>query len=122
MSIDSLKISTSETKEVFMKKIILIFAFSMGLSLSYGQEYKVVCKKLSGCPVINGTCPTCEIVQNGQIKKSREQVHREIDEWGKRMQEEMKYDYSSLKNDNPPRRATGWEWDGPTWKGLRVLY
>ena len=29
---------------------------------------------------------------------------------------------SSLENDDPPRRSTGWEWDGPTWKGLRVLY
>ena len=62
------------------------------------------------------------IVQNGEIRKSREQVHREIEEWGKRMKEEMKYDYSSLENDDPSKRRTGWEWDGPTWKGLRVLY
>ena len=113
MSIDSLKISTSEIKDVIMKKIILILAFSMGVSLSYGQEYKVICKKLSGCPVINGTCPTCEIVQNGQTfqKVTNEQIR----EWGKRMKEEKKYDYSYLENDDPPRRSTGWGWDGPTW-------
>ena len=45
-----------------MKKLILIVALSMGVSITHGQEYKVVCKRLSGCPVINGTCPTCEIL------------------------------------------------------------
>jgi len=89
---------------------------------SHSQEYKVVCKRVSGCPVVNGTCPTCQVVRNGQIKKSREQVHREIDEWGEKMKKEMKYDYSSLKNDSPKREPSGWGWDGPTWKGLWVLY
>ena len=88
----------------------------------YSVEYKVFCKSVTGCPVVNGICPNCVIVQNGEIRKSREQVHREIEEWGKRMKEEMKYDYSSLENDDPSKRRTGWEWDGPTWKGLRVLY
>ena len=105
-----------------MKRLIVLIVLCTIFFVAHGQEYKVVCKRITGCPVINGACPTCEIVQNGQIKKSREQVHREIEEWGKRMKEEMKYDYLSLKNDDPPRRATGWEWDGPTWKGLRVLY
>ncbi len=109
-----------------MKKIIItctlfLTAFFVHAH-EYSAEYKVVCKRATGCPVINGTCPTCVIVQNGEIRKSREQVHREIEEWGKRMKEEMKYDYSSLENDDPPRRSKGWEWDGPTWKGLRVLY
>ena len=109
-----------------MKKIIIICTLFLTAFIvhahEYSAEYKVVCKRATGCPVINGTCPTCVIVQNGEIRKSREQVHREIEEWGKRMKEEMKYDYSSLENDDPSKRRTGWEWDGPTWKGLRVLY
>ena len=55
-------------------------------------------------------------------KHSKKVTNEQIREWGKRMKEEMKYDYSSLKNDDPSKRRTGWEWDGPTWKGLRVLY
>ena len=49
-----------------MKKVVLIAAFSIGVSITHGQEYKVVCKRLNGCPVINGTCPTCEIVGIGK--------------------------------------------------------
>ena len=109
-----------------MRKLIIVCTILLTpffvQAQEYSGEYKVVCKRVTGCPVVNGTCPTCVIVQNGQIKKSREQVHREIDEYGKRMREEMKYDYSSLKNDDPPKRSTGWGWDGPTWKGLWVLY
>ena len=26
------------------------------------------------------------------------------------------------KNDDPKREPSGWGWDGPTWRGLRVLY
>ena len=108
-------------KKIIITCILFLTAFIVHAH-EYSAEYKVVCKRATGCPVINGTCPTCVIVQNGEIRKSREQVHREIEEWGKRMKEEMKYDYSSLENDDPPRRSKGWEWDGPTWKGLRVLY
>ena len=107
-----------------MKKIIIICTLLLTAFIvhahEYSAEYKVVCKRATGCPVINGTCPTCVIVQNGQTfqKVTNEQIR----EWGKRMKEEMKYDYSSLENDDPSKRRTGWEWDGPTWKGLRVLY
>ena len=107
-----------------MKKIIIICTLFLTAFIvhahEYSAEYKVVCKRATGCPVVNGTCPTCEIVGNGQTfqKVTNEQIR----EWGKRMKEEMKYDYSSLENDDPPRRSKGWEWDGPTWKGLRVLY
>ena len=107
-----------------MKKIIITCTLFLTALIVHAHEnsaeYKVVCKRATGCPVINGTCPTCVIVQNGQTfqKVTNEQIR----EWGKRMKEEMKYDYSSLENDDPPRRSTGWEWDGPTWKGLRVLY
>ena len=107
-----------------MKNIIILISLCIAPLLLQVQlhatEYKVVCKRVTGCPVVNGTCPTCEIVQNGQTfqKVTNEQIR----EWGKRMKEEMKYDYSSLKNDDPSKRRTGWEWDGPTWKGLWVLY
>ena len=109
-----------------MKHIIILISLLTAPFIlhaqEHSQEYKVVCKRIQGCPVINGTCPTCVLVGSGQIKKSREQVHREIDEWGKRMQDGLKYDYSYLKNDNPKKETSGWGWDGPTWKGLRVLY
>ena len=108
-----------------MKNIIILISLCIAPLLLQVQlhatEYKVVCKRVTGCPVVNGTCPTCEIVQNGQIRKSREQVHREIDDWGKRMLEEMKYDYSFLKKDDPSKRQTGWGYEGPTWKGLWIL-
>ena len=106
-----------------MRKLIIVCTILLTpffvQAQEYSAEYKVVCKRVTGCPVVNGTCPTCEIVQNGQTfqKVTNEQIR----EWGKRMKEEMKYDYSSLKNDDPSKRRTGWEWDGPTWKGLRVL-
>ena len=107
-----------------MKKIIITCALFLTALIVHAHEnsaeYKVVCKRATGCPVINGTCPTCVIVQNGHT--FQKVTNEQIKEWGKRMKEEMKYDYSSLKNDDPPRRSTGWEWDGPTWKGLRVLY
>ena len=107
-----------------MRKLIIVCTILLTpffvQAQEYSAEYKVVCKRVTGCPVVNGTCPTCEIVQNG--KTFQKVTNEQIREWGKRMKEEMKYDYSSLKNDDPPRRATGWGWDGPTWKGLWVLY
>ena len=107
-----------------MRKLIIVCIFFLTPFILMGQdysgEYKVVCERAGGCPVVNGTCPTCVLVGGGQIKKSREQVHREIDAWAKRMQERNKY--VPLKNDSPKREPSGWGWDGPTWRGLRVLY
>jgi len=100
-----------------MKSLIVLISLSVVSFIAQGQEHQLVCKKVVGCPIVNGTCPTCEPIMNtpGRI------TNKEIDEWGKRMREEMKYDYSSLENDDPSERQIGWEWDGPTWKGLRVL-
>ena len=100
-----------------MKSLIVLISLSVVSFIAQGQEYQLVCKKVVGCPIVNGTCPTCEPIMNtpGRI------TNKEIDEWGKKMREEMKYDYSSLENDDPSERQIGWEWDGPTWKGLRVL-
>ena len=61
----------------------------------YSVEYKVVCRRVVGCPVINGTCPTCVIIgKEGTVKKSRETIHREIDEWGEKMKKSLIIDYS----------------------------
>ena len=30
--------------------------------------------------------------------------------------------FEDVENDDPSKRRTGWEWNGPTWKGLWVLY
>ena len=111
-----------------MKHLIILISMLTAPLIIQGQEYsaeyKIVCRRVVGCPIeINGTCPTCLFLgKEGTVKKSRETIHREIDEWGERMKKEMKYDYSSLKNDDPSKRRTGWGWDGPTWRGLWVLY
>ena len=103
-----------------MKHLIILISILTAPFILMGQdpsqEYKVVCKRIEGCPVVNGTCPTCTIVGGG-IKRVTD---AEIDAWGKRMQERNKY--VPLKNDNPRRKPSGWGWDGPTWKGLPVLY
>jgi hypothetical protein len=95
--------------------IILLTPFILQAQ-EYSGEYKVVCKRVSGCPVINGTCPTCIIV--GGVPKMI--TDEEIAEWGKRMQERNKY--VPLENDPQEGEPSGWEWKGPTWRGLRVLY
>ena len=103
-----------------MKKIFLVFVIFMVTSVAYShedsKEYRVVCKRTEGCPVINGTCPTCTIVDG--IPKTI--TDEEIAEWGGRMQERNKY--VPLGNDSPRREPSGWGWDGPTWNGLWVLY
>ena len=87
-----------------MKKLILIAALSMGVSITYGQEYKVVCKRLSGCPVINGTCPTCKIVGLNKTQK-------ELDEEITRMIQELKDNYKKKYQPDLSKRYTkpsGW--------------
>ena len=95
--------------------IILLTPFILQAQ-EYSGEYKVVCKRVSGCPVVNGTCPTCTIVK----KTHKIVLDPDIATWAKRMQERNKY--VPLKNDSPRRKPSGWGWDGPTWKGLWVLY
>ena len=105
-----------------MKKLILIIALSMGITIAHGQEYKIICKRISGCPVINGTCPTCEIVG---LNKIQEDINARIERQLKKFKiyYEGKYpkDFFEVKRSN--RKPSGWEtYVYPTWKGLRVLY
>ena len=95
--------------------IILLTPFILQAQ-EYSGEYKVVCKRVSGCPVVNGTCPTCTIVKDSY----KIVLDPDIAAWAKWIQERNKY--VPLKNDDPKREPSGWGWDGPTWKGLRVLY
>lgn len=97
-----------------MKHLIILISLLTAPLMLQAQEYKVTCERVTGCPVVNGTCPTCTIVSEHLI------TDEEIDEWGKRMQENNKY--VPLENDDPGREQSGWEWEGPTWRGLRVLY
>ena len=103
-----------------MRKLIIVCTIFLTPFIvqaqEYSGEYKVVCKRIEGCPVVNGTCPTCTIV--GGIPKTI--TDEEIDAWAKRMQERNKY--VPLENDSPKREPSGWKWDGPTWNGLWVLY
>ncbi len=75
-----------------MKKLLLIVALSMGVTITHGQEYKVVCNRLSGCPVIDGTCPTCEIV--GFNKTLDEKIDRMIKELEDKYEKEYRPDIS----------------------------
>ena len=106
-----------------MKKIIIVCTIFLATSVAYSHEdsteYRVVCKIAEGCPIINGTCPTCEIVGMGKVEEQFD-----YDAWGKELRESLRYmwDPNYFKNDDPPRRATGWGWDGPKWNGLPVLY
>jgi len=73
-----------------MKKLILIVALSMGVTITHGQEY--TCKRITGCPVINGTCPTCEIV--GFNKTLDEKIDRMIKELEDKYEKEYRPDLS----------------------------
>jgi len=75
-----------------MKKLILIMALSMGVTITHGQEYKVVCKRIAGCAVVNGTCPTCEIV--GFNKTLDEKIDRMIKELEDKYEKEYRPDLS----------------------------
>ena len=105
-----------------MKKIIIVCTIFLATSVAYSHEdsteYRVVCKIAEGCPIINGTCPTCEIVAMGKVE---EQFDYEA--WGKELRESLRYmwDPNYFKNDEV-KREPSWGWDGPTRYGLSSLY
>ena len=107
-----------------MKHIIILIALLTApftlLGQEHGQEYKVVCKRVTGCPVVDGTCPTCVLVGSGAKKFTSE----EWEDWGKQLKKKLRHQWDpKFYIDKTPRKKTdGWEWGGPTWKGLRVLY
>ena len=103
-----------------MKNIIILISLCIAPLLLQVQlhatEYKVVCKRVTGCPVVNGTCPTCEIVQNGKTVKQFD-----YDAWGEKLKENLKFLWeSSLENDPPSKKQNGWDYEGPYWKGLMI--
>ena len=71
-----------------MKKLLLIVALSMGVTIAHGQEYKIICKRISGCPVINGTCPTCIVIKN-----HNETLDNKIDRMIKEMEDKYEKKY-----------------------------
>ena len=113
-------------EKLIIHRIVLIVFISLLTApfIIHGQEhsgeYKVVCKRIEGCPVVNGTCPTCTIMMGGPKKITK----AEFAKWGAKLKESLRYqwDPNYFKNDNPKREPSGWGWDGPTWKGLWVLY
>ena len=106
-----------------MKHLIILITLTIAPFIiqaqEHSQEYKVVCERVEGCPIVNGTCPTCTIVGGGfkRITKA------ELVEWGKKLKESLRYqwDHDYYKDDTTIKETDGWEWNGPTWKGLRVL-
>ena len=103
-----------------MRKLIIVCTILLTpffvQAQEYSAEYKVVCKRVTGCPVVNGTCPTCEIVQNGKTVKQFD-----YDAWGEKLKENLKFLWeSSLENDPPSKKQNGWDYEGPYWKGLMI--
>ena len=68
-----------------MKSLIVLISLSVVSFIAQGQEHQLVCKKVVGCPIVNGTCPTCEPIMNtpGRIP------NKAIEDWGKRMKRKM---------------------------------
>ena len=103
-----------------MKHLIILISLLTApfimMGQEHSQEYKVVCERAEGCPVVDGTCPTCVLVEDnyGVV------LDPDLAAGAKRMQKRNKY--VPLKNDPPKDESSGWGWDGPTWNGLRVLY
>jgi len=102
-------------RKLLLVCIILLTPFILQAQ-EYSGEYNVVCKRIEGCPVVNGTCPTCTIVE----KTHKIVLDPDLAAWAKWIKKRNKY--VPLKNDSPKREPSGWGWDGPTWKGLPVLY
>ena len=74
---------------LFMKKLILIVALlSVGVSITHGQEYILVCNQVEGCPVIDGQCPTCLIIKN-KYESSDDRLERIL----KRMEDDYKKEH-----------------------------
>ena len=105
-----------------MKKLLLIVALSMGVTIAHGQEYKIICKRISGCPVINGTCPTCEIVGgNNSQKEMSQKLDRILTEY--KAENKEYFDDISWEVKQSNKNPSGWDtYIYPTWKGIRVLY
>jgi len=105
-----------------MKHLIILISLLTVPFISQGQdhsgEYKVVCERIEGCPVVNGTCPTCTLIK----KNPRRITNKEIDEWGKKMKKKMGYDSSFFKKDKVRKQRSGWGWEGATWNELWILY
>ena len=64
--------------------ILAILAAVVGSSL-FGtiicaQEYKLVCGQITGCPIINGTCPSCTMKENKEETLDNK-IDRMLREW-----------------------------------------
>lgn len=95
-----------------MKYLIVLITVLTTSFIVYGQEYKVVCKRITGCPVVNGTCPTCEITGVSQS---------DLDIELEKILKAYKAEYNSKYKLKNRKIKPGWEWNGPTWNGLWVL-
>ena len=71
-----------------MKYLIILITVLTTSFIVYGQEYKVVCKRITGCPVVNGTCPTCIVIRN-----KNEPLDSKIDRMVKEMRSNFKKKY-----------------------------
>ena len=98
-----------------MKRLIVLIVLCTIFFVAHGQEYKVVCKRLTGCPVINGTCPTCEILGISQTDLDV-RLEKALERYEAKLQREINAGYYDNRKVKP-----GWGWNGPTWNGLWVL-
>tara|TARA_Y100001963_G_scaffold68680_1_gene95775 strand:- start:1192 stop:1485 length:294 start_codon:yes stop_codon:yes gene_type:complete len=90
--------------------IVLITVFTTSF-IVYGQEYTMTCKRITGCPIVNGTCPTCEVIG---VKQSDLDIELE------KILKAYKAEYNSEHKLKNRKIKPGWGWNGPTWNGLWV--
>ena len=90
--------------------IVLITVFTTSF-IVYGQEYTMTCKRITGCPIVNGTCPTCEVIGVKQSDLDIE-LEKALKAYEANYNEKYKFKNRKIK--------PGWGWNGPTWNGLWV--
>ena len=80
---------TQSVVTLYVEKLILIVALlSVGVSITHGQEYILICNQTEGCPIINGQCPTC-IIKKNKNESSDDRLERIL----KRMKDDFKKEY-----------------------------
>ena len=73
----------SKMSTVYM--IILTIVAAVIMSALFGkvicaQEHKLVCNQITGCPIVNGTCPSCTMEENKEESLDNK-INRMLKEW-----------------------------------------
>ena len=99
--------------------IILAIISAVIMSTLFGkvicaQEHKLVCNQITGCPIINGACPSC-IMKEDKEEFLDNKINRMLIEW----EEEIKIRYSPNLSKRY-KKPSGW--GVIDWKINEALY